>query len=113
MDAVRRTMHPEFVFHPIRAEVTGDYVGHAGLEEFLTDNAETFDRFHIEYDEIRELEDGRILAVGTVAIRGRGSQVVTKVASAGIGTFRDGLPASWYDYGERTTALAAAGLRPE
>jgi hypothetical protein len=103
-------LDPEFRFHPIRAGMTGDYLGLEGIEQFLADNAETFDRFHAEYDDIRVLDDGRLFGSGTVRIRGRGSQVDTFVVSAGIATFRDGLCTGWHDYGDRDAALAAAVL---
>lgn len=38
--AMPETVHPEFVFHPIRAEMTGDYDGFEGIEKFVGDNAE-------------------------------------------------------------------------
>ena len=107
---MQKLITPDFLFHPIRAPITGDYVGIEGLEQFLRDNAETFDRFNAEYDDLREMDDGRLFASGKVRIRGRGSQVDTFVTSAGMASFRDGLLAGWHDYGDREAALAAAGF---
>ena len=110
MSAVEEVVHPEMVFHPIRAPVTGDYYGHRGIEKFLEDNAETFEVFEASYDDIRALDDGRLFAAGKVRIRGRGSHVDTVVDTAGYASFRDGLVCEWHDYGDRAAALAALGL---
>src|SRR4051794_10114306 len=90
--------------------MTGEYHGYRGLEKFLADNAETFELFEAGYDDIRELPDGRVFAAGNLRVRGVGSKLEQIVSLAGIATFRDGLWASWYDYGDRTKALAEAGL---
>src|SRR5262249_21015377 len=111
-EEVRRLTHPDFVLHPIRAGMTGDYHGHRGLERFNADNAETFEVFEPDYDEFAELEDGRPLATGSVRIRGLGSHVETQIATAGIAAFRDGLLAGWHDYGDRAAAREAAGFSP-
>ena len=110
MDRLAELVHPEMVFHPIRAPVTGDYYGLAGLEKFLADNAETFDLFEVASEEQVRLDDNRWYSSGTARIRGRGGQVDTTVVTAGIATFKDGLLVSWYDYGDRTAAREAAGL---
>lgn len=110
LNAVAEVVHPEIVFHPVRAPVSGDYYGHSGIEKFLADNAETFDLFEVAYDDIRPLPDGRLFAAGKVRIRGRGGQVETVVDTAGYASFRDGLVNGWHDYGDRAAALAALGL---
>jgi ketosteroid isomerase-like protein len=102
--------HPELVFHPIRAAVTGDYYGHRGLEKFLEDNAETFDVFEVRIDETRMLDDGRMFASGKAHVRGVGGQVDTVIDTAGYVCFRDGLISEWHDYGDRAAAKAALGL---
>jgi ketosteroid isomerase-like protein len=103
-------VHPEAVFHPIRASITGDYVGHEGIGKFLADNAEAFDRFELAYDEFRLLADGRLFASGTARIRGRGSHAESVATTAGYAAFRDGLVIEWHDYGDRAAAMAALGL---
>ena len=110
LEELKRVTHPEFELHPIRAPLTGDYHGHRGWERFFADNAETFEVFQIEFDDIRMLDDGRLFASGRVRVRGVASQVDQFVPTAGIGTIRDGLPASWFDYGDHRAALEAAGL---
>jgi ketosteroid isomerase-like protein len=109
-DGLCAVAHPELVFHPIRAAVAGDYYGHRGMEEFLEDNAETFDIFEVGIDETRMLDDGRMFVSGKAHVRGIGGQVDTVVDTAGYMRFRDGLISEWHDYGDRAAARAALGL---
>jgi ketosteroid isomerase-like protein len=110
IDELRSLLHPEVRFRAIRSEVTGDYHGHDGIRGFLADNREIFDEWHVTFDEIRELDDGRVLVCGRVLIRGLGSHVETVVPLGGIATFRDGLLADWYSYPDHESAYAEAGL---
>jgi ketosteroid isomerase-like protein len=102
--------HPDMVFHPMRAAMTGDYYGPAGMVKFMADNAETFDHFEFHFDEIEQIDENLLYAAGTARVRGKGSQVDTTVITAGIVTFKDGLVIGWHDYGDRAAARAAAGL---
>ena len=54
-----------------RSAVQGAYSGHDGLRAFCADNAENFDLFQVNIDEVRDLGDDRVLGVGTIHIRGR------------------------------------------
>jgi ketosteroid isomerase-like protein len=110
VDAFLAVAHPEIVYHPIRAAVTGDYYGHRGLEKFLEDNAETFDVFQVRIDEMRMLDDDRMYVSGTARIRGIGGHVETEIETAGYARFRDGLICEWHDYGDRAAAKAALGI---
>jgi ketosteroid isomerase-like protein len=109
LDALRRVTHPDFELVPLRAALTGSYHGYEGLAKFLRDNAETFEVFVADYDEVRPIDDDRLLSIGTVRIKPRHGGPETTVVSAGIVTFRDGLVAGWHDYGDAAKALEAAG----
>jgi ketosteroid isomerase-like protein len=110
VEAVLRLTHPDVVFEPLRAATEGAFVGRAGVRRFLADTAETFELFRPAYADIRDLGD-RVLAVGSIRVRGRGSGVETDIPTAGIAEYRDGLLWRWKDYGEARLALEAAGLR--
>jgi hypothetical protein len=105
---LQRLVDPEIAFVPMRSAVTGAYLGHAGLEEFLADNDEMFELFHAEFEELDPLPDGRLLSIGHIRVRGRGGQVETEVRTAGIACFKDGRLLSWHDYGDETIARAKA-----
>jgi ketosteroid isomerase-like protein len=99
------------VFEPLRSATEGAFVGPEGMRRFLVDTAETFDLFKATYPDVRDLGDGRLLAIGTIRMRGRESGVETDVATAAIVEFRDGVLVRYKDYGEARVALEAAGLQ--
>jgi ketosteroid isomerase-like protein len=99
------------VFEPLRSATEGAFVGPDGMRRFLADTAETFDLFKATYPDVRDLGDGRLLAIGTIRMRGRESRVESDVVTAAIVEFRDGVLVSYKDYGAAQPALEAAGLR--
>jgi ketosteroid isomerase-like protein len=108
--ALLELVDEQFELEPRRAATEGTFHGHDGVRAFLNDTREAFERFELAYDDVRDLGDGRVLALGSVHIRGRGSGVETEVPSAVIVSFRDGRMTRFKDYGEHQAALAAAGL---
>ena len=105
---IRRLVDPEIVFVPMRAAVTGAFIGHNGLEEFLLDNEDKYEYFLSEWDVLEQLPDGRVLSIGWIRVRGRGGEDETRVRTAGIAAFRDGRMLSWHDYGDEATAREKA-----
>jgi ketosteroid isomerase-like protein len=110
VDAFLAHVTEDMVYVPRRATVEGEYRGHDGIRRFFADNAEAFEVFRIELDEVRELDDDRILLFGTVHVRGRGAGVDAEVPMAGVATSRGDKFVSWEDFGERRKALDAVGL---
>lgn len=110
VDAVVATTHPEAIFEPLRAATEGAYIGIEGIRKFLADTAETFDLFQLDYTDVRDLGGDRVLAIGSIHVRGRGSGVETDIPTAAIAESRDGLMWRYKDYGEARLALEAAGL---
>ena len=104
-------IHPDVVFEPIRSSIEGVYRGHAGIRRYFEDNRESFDSFRLNFTDIRDLEDERVLAIGTFHLLARGSGIETDLPIAAIATSRDGLLVHWKDYGDRAKALEAAGLQ--
>ena len=100
----------DMVFVPLRASAEGAYEGHEGVDRFLADNREAFDRFHATYDEVIDLGEGRLLAAGSVYVRGKESGADSEVATAGIAVMRDAKLARWDDFGDRDRARREAGL---
>lgn len=111
MESAQRLFHPDARFEPLRAQIQGPYIGHSGMREFWEDTTENFESFHLDYTDIRDLGDDRVLAIGTIHARGKGSGVETDIPTAGIASYRQGMLIHWKDFGERQTALEAAGLR--
>jgi hypothetical protein len=102
------TYHPDVEFHPLRAATEGDYLGISGIDRFIADTSEVFEKHEIHY----EFEDfgDRVLAWGTIHVRARGSGVETDIPSGGLFDFKDGKIIRWEDFGSRERALEAAGL---
>jgi len=109
VEAVLVVTDPDVEFIPRRAPIQGVYHGHQGIREFFADNAENFDLFEVHTEETQDLGD-RVLAFGTVRIRGTESGVEVSVPLAAVVTFRDGKIVRLEDFGERSRALEAAGL---
>jgi hypothetical protein len=102
-------VHPEVVFEPLRSGTEGPYVGHEGMRRFLDDTEDMFEIFQPSYTDLRDLGD-RVLAIGSLRMRARGSGVETDVPSAVIAEYRDGLLWRFKDYGQVRLALEAARL---
>jgi len=100
--------HPDVEFIPQRSATEGAYTGLSGIEKFVADTLDVFDRFEMRY-EYADL-GGRVLAWGTIHFRAKGSGVETDIESGGIFEFRDGKIARWQDFGSKPRALAAAGV---
>jgi ketosteroid isomerase-like protein len=98
------------VFEPLRSATEGAFIGREGMRRFLADTAETFDLFKASYTDLRDLGEGRLLAIGTLRMRGRTSGVESDIATAAIVEFRDGVLVHYKDYGDARLALEAAGL---
>ena len=109
VEAALRLCHPDGVMQPLRAATEGAFVGLEGMRQFFADTAETFEIFRLDYTDIRDLGD-RVLAIGSIRVRGRGSGVETNIPTAAIAQYRDGLLWRFKDYGEARLALEAAGL---
>jgi ketosteroid isomerase-like protein len=102
-------MDPEIQFEPQQAALQGSYVGHEGVRQWLADLAEHYGAGHLECADIRDLGD-RVLALGTLRVRGRGSGIEMEVPAAIVASFRNGLMTEFKDYGPRDRALVAVGL---
>jgi len=109
MESFLALMDDDIVWIAARSAVEGTYRGHDGLRRFFADNDENFEVFEPDFREVRDLGD-RILAVGVIHIRARGSALETDIPVAGIFTFKQGKLVRWEDFRERRIAVEAAGL---
>jgi limonene-1,2-epoxide hydrolase len=100
--------HPDLEFLPRRAGTEGAFRGLAGLESFIADTLEVFEKFemHHEFADLGE----RVIAWGHIHLRARGSGIETDIETGGIFDFRDGKIIRWEDFGSKEKALEAAGL---
>jgi ketosteroid isomerase-like protein len=101
-------LDPDVEFIPLRAATEGIYNGHEGVETFISDTSENFESFQPHY-ELAELGE-RVLAWGTILVRGRGSGVEMEIPSGGIFDLHAGKITRWQDFGSKEKALEAVGL---
>jgi ketosteroid isomerase-like protein len=100
---------PEIEFIPRRAPVTGSYIGHDGMREFMADNAENLDVFRVTPEEVVDAGD-RVVVIGTFVVRGHGSGIEMSFPTATVSTVMDGKIVHFQEYVEREKAIEAAGL---
>jgi ketosteroid isomerase-like protein len=106
---VLENIDPGVQFEPQQAALEGGYVGHEGVIQWMADLNEHYAGGHIEFPDIRDLED-RVLAIGTIRVIGRGSGIETDAPMAVLARFENGLITQFKDYGDERQALEAAGL---
>ncbi len=109
VDWILEHVAEEIEFIPLRAATEGAFHGRDGVRRFLRDTKESFDVFQVENREMESVED-RVVSVGTIRIKGRGSGIETEVPTASVATFRNGLITRFEDFGDRRRAFEAAGL---
>jgi ketosteroid isomerase-like protein len=104
---IRSAYHRDVEFLPLRAATEGVYRGVAGIERFIADTHEVFERFELYY-ELLDLGE-RVLAWGEIHVRARGSGIETDIVTGGVFEFRDGKILRWEDFGSKDKALEAVG----
>src|SRR5436190_7111799 len=95
LEAWLATMHPDVSFEPISAPIAGVYQGHTGVRRFFADNVDSFESFRVHYTDVRDLGNDRLLVIGKLHLRTRGSGIETDFPTAAISTWREGLQIHW------------------
>jgi ketosteroid isomerase-like protein len=101
--------HPDVEFLPRRAATEGGYYGLSGIEAFIADTSEVFDKYEMNF-EFTDLGE-RVLAFGTIHVRAKGSGVETDIQTGGLFEFRDGRIVRWEDFGSKARPLKPPGCR--
>jgi ketosteroid isomerase-like protein len=108
LPAALECLDPDVDWIPLRAATEGSYRGLEGVEKFYADTRENFEVFEPHF-ELSALGD-RVLAWGTIHVRGSGSGVETDIPTGGVFDVRDGRIVRWQDFGSKEKALEAVGL---
>ena len=85
------------------------YRGHDGFRRWVADSFESFEAVENEWSEFRDLDD-RVLALGHVKARGRGSGMELESPIGWVFTIRRGKVAKAEGFLSRAEALEAVGL---
>ena len=92
--------------------LTGEpYRGHDGVRAWLAELRENFERFDVWLDEAREAGDDRVVAIGGVSWRARGSGIDMEERLGWVYEFRDRQVLRMLFYASPSDALEAVGLR--
>jgi ketosteroid isomerase-like protein len=81
----------EFELHTPLGSTRGEaYQGYGGIGERVAEVEDQFETLQFEVNEVRELDDARVLASGVAHVRGRGSDLELDQPLEWLLTFRDG-----------------------
>ena len=101
---------PDIELHSRFGSLTGEpYRGHEGVREWLADIRQSFERFELWLDDLRDLGD-EVLAIGGINMRARGSGLDLKEPMGWVLEFRGGRVARMRFYAAPAEALEAVGL---
>ena len=87
----------------------GEAHGLAEVGAFWRDYEATWANREIELEDVRELDDGRVLVLFTERARGRASGIETQASPGAIWSLSDGKVAGFKAWIDRADALRAAG----
>jgi ketosteroid isomerase-like protein len=102
---------PDFEWHPglVRALDGSRYRGREGIERFVADTSENWEELQSVAEEFRDLGD-RVLVLGRLKGRGKGSGAPVDQPYAGIFDFRDEQIWRYRVYLDRAEGLRTVGL---
>jgi ketosteroid isomerase-like protein len=107
-------IHPEIEWRPAQGPGGPEgtvYRGREGYRQWIYDDViPVWEFFRGENLELRELPDGRVLILGHLRGKGRGSGVDVSVPFGQIADVRDGMAYRLTGYLDHESALEAAGL---
>lgn len=105
--------HPDIEIHSVAASLSGSvYRGHEGLERWVSDMEEAFDEWELELHELEEVSPSRVLGVGAIHLRGRGSGATVDQPCAWLLDHVDGMLTRFEPFLNRVEdarAIAAEG----
>lgn len=96
--------------NPPDSPIAGVFRGHGGVREWFRQADEAYDELRFWPEEIVDAPDGRVLAICSARMRGRGSGVVIEVPFAHVIEVRDGRAISFRMYPQVADARIAVGL---
>ena len=87
------------------------YRGQQGLEQWVSDMEEVFDEWRLELHELDEVGPGRVLGIGTIHLRGRGSGATVDQPCAWLLDHVDGILMRFEPFPNRVDEARAIAAR--
>ncbi len=111
-DDLFEVLHPEAEWVPITAVLEGiGYRGETAIRGWIADMKRQWEFYETRPEEFLDLEDGRVLVLGTWGARGRGSGVeLDSQPGAWLVVTEDGWVTRMQTFTDRAKAFEAAGL---
>jgi hypothetical protein len=107
--------HPDIEYVVADGPAPGTWAGRAGMIEGWREFLAAWSEYRSEAEEYRQLDDGRVLVLGTHVGRGRSSGVAAeqlRAKGAAVFEARGGMVTKLVLYVDRQNAFAALGLEP-
>ena len=110
-EVTEESLDPDLeVTGPLASTRGAPYRGLEGLDQWISDIDEQFEEWYSRPGESEQLEDGRVLVLGELHMRGRGSGVELDQPMGWLMTFRDGRLLRMEVFEGHEEARRAAGL---
>jgi ketosteroid isomerase-like protein len=101
----------DFELHsPLAEGHGGPYVGPGGVRAWIADLNDAYGSFRFELEELDEGPPGRVLALGRIAVEGRGPAAGLEQPAAWLIDVRDGRLARMQLFADQDEARTAAGV---
>jgi ketosteroid isomerase-like protein len=110
---VEREIDPQIFHHDVvlhSGMTNATYHGHDGVRRYFAEIDDQFEDWHLSIDEFRDAPEERLLVLGSVHLRGRGSGVEFDQPVAWLLTFAGDQVTEVRAIPDRAEALKAAGL---
>jgi len=113
LDAMTELVDPDINWRAAEGAVddVGEMHGAVAVRRYVQDWIDTFDDFSVVVEELRDLGDGRVLAVQRLKARAKLSGIEIDLRYAAVSTVRDGKIVRGREYLSVDQALEAVGLR--
>ena len=109
VEAYLQAFAPDAEWWPLRSSTEGPYRGRDGIRAWVNDTAQTFDRFQVELEDVRECDDAA-LVFGRLTVKGRESGAIVETSIAWVFRFVEDKVIWAKSYSDRDEALAEARL---
>jgi ketosteroid isomerase-like protein len=111
IDALVDLCHPDIEWTPFMADLEGTpYRGHPGIRRMMDDVYRHLGPFSVSIDEVEELPDGRLLAIGRFHGEGPASGVSVDRPFAQLWTTEEGRAVRVHTYPDVAAARAELGV---